>query len=116
MFHREIMAATQEFRRLHQETPSIWMSDELYDLLFNDTYLGWHFVQHVKEVTYFGCPLTRVHLPGFQYLVGTGWEEHEPDWNQLEEMKAEQERDAEEEHRQFMDTIDRWKEQRKENT
>lgn len=38
------------------------------------------------------------------------------DWNQLEEMKAEQERDAEEEHRQFMDTIDRWEEQRKENT
>lgn len=42
------------------------------------------------------------------------------DWQQLEEileeMKAEQERDAEEEHRQFMDTIDRWEEQRKENT
>ena len=38
------------------------------------------------------------------------------DWNQLEEMKAEQERDAEEEYRQFMDTIDRWEEQRKENT
>lgn len=37
------------------------------------------------------------------------------DWNQLEEMKAEQERDAEEEHRQFMDAIDRWEEQRKEN-
>ena len=38
------------------------------------------------------------------------------DWNQLEEMKAEQERDAEEELQQFMDTIDRWEEQRKENT
>ena len=38
------------------------------------------------------------------------------DWNQLEEMKTEQERDAEEEYQQFMDTIDRWEEQRKENT
>lgn len=113
MFHREIMAATQEFRRLHDETPSVWMSQELYDLLFNDKYYGWHFVEN-DVLKYFGCPVTVIReINGCQYLVGIGGEEREPDWDQLEEMKAEQEQDLEEDQRWFMETVKRWIDEQK---
>lgn len=110
MFHREIMAATQEYRKLHDEAPSIWMSQELYDLLFNDKYFGWHFSVSVADKTmkYFGCQTRVVELPGCQYLVGTGWEEPEedpPPEKSEEEMEAERQR--------FLEIVKNWIDEQK---
>ena len=79
MIHCEIMWLTQEHRRLFEESPIIWMTQEVYDLLFDSLYYGEHFAVSVSDkcLRYFGCKVKIIDEPGLQYIVGHGWEEKE---------------------------------------
>lgn len=79
MVHREIMWLTQEYRRLFEESPIIWMTQGVYDLLFDHLWYGAHFAVSVKSkgLKYFGCDVKIIDEPGLKYIVGYGWEEEE---------------------------------------
>ena len=72
-WHAKIMYETQFCRMHRKEPPTIWISEDLLDLLFDSLVCGGHLLERYEGVTYFGCPCKIVsgHVwDGVHYIVG----------------------------------------------
>lgn len=72
-WHRKIMYETQFCRMHRHDPPTVWISEDLVDMIFDSMVCGDHLVERYEGLTYFGCPCIIVkEWTGIRYVVGYG--------------------------------------------